>query len=97
MEPTIIGIIGCGNISDAYLKGAARSQLIQVKSCADLNRGSPARPRLRSRGWVESAAASGHTRSSSSRCLTHARCPADHQAGKHVYRKPLAAASPRAH
>jgi predicted dehydrogenase len=37
MEPTIIGIIGCGNISDAYLKGAARSQLIQVKSCADLN------------------------------------------------------------
>ena len=37
MEPTIIGIIGCGNISDAYLKGAARSQLIRVKSCADLN------------------------------------------------------------
>ena len=34
MEP-IIGIIGCGNISD--LKGAARSQLIRVKSCADLN------------------------------------------------------------
>ena len=29
MEPTIIGIIGCGNISDAYLKGAARSQLIR--------------------------------------------------------------------
>ena len=23
MAPTIIGIIGCGNISDAYLKGAA--------------------------------------------------------------------------
>jgi predicted dehydrogenase len=37
MEPTIIGIIGCGNISDAYLRGAARSQLIRVKSCADLN------------------------------------------------------------
>jgi predicted dehydrogenase len=37
MEPTIIGIIGCGNISDAYLKGAARSQLIRVKSCADLH------------------------------------------------------------
>jgi predicted dehydrogenase len=37
MEPTIIGIIGCGTISDAYLKGAARSQLIRVKSCADLN------------------------------------------------------------
>jgi predicted dehydrogenase len=31
-----IAIIGCGNISDAYLTGAARSQLIRVKSCADL-------------------------------------------------------------
>jgi predicted dehydrogenase len=37
MEPTVIGIIGCGNISDAYLSGAARSELIRVKSCADLN------------------------------------------------------------
>jgi len=36
MEPTVIGIIGCGDISEAYLKGAARSQLIRVKSCADL-------------------------------------------------------------
>jgi predicted dehydrogenase len=37
MEPITIGVIGCGNISDAYLRGAARSQLIQVKCCADLN------------------------------------------------------------
>jgi predicted dehydrogenase len=36
MEPTTIGIIGCGNISDAYLNGAARSALIGVKACADL-------------------------------------------------------------
>jgi predicted dehydrogenase len=36
MEPTIIGIIGCGNISDAYLTGAARSQLLRVKSVADI-------------------------------------------------------------
>jgi predicted dehydrogenase len=36
MRKTIIGIIGCGNISDAYLKGAARSSLIEVKACADL-------------------------------------------------------------
>jgi predicted dehydrogenase len=36
MEPTTIGIIGCGSISDAYLKGAARSELIRVKACADL-------------------------------------------------------------
>ena len=36
MEPTVIGIIGCGNISDAYLKGAARSALVRVKAVADL-------------------------------------------------------------
>jgi predicted dehydrogenase len=36
MEPTVVGIIGCGDISEAYLKGAARSQLIRVKCCADL-------------------------------------------------------------
>jgi predicted dehydrogenase len=34
---TLIGIIGCGNISDAYFKGAARSPFVQVKGCADLN------------------------------------------------------------
>jgi predicted dehydrogenase len=33
---TTIGIIGCGNISDAYFKGAARSALVQVKGCADM-------------------------------------------------------------
>ena len=33
---TILGIIGCGNISEAYLKGAARSKLVRVKSVADL-------------------------------------------------------------
>jgi predicted dehydrogenase len=37
MSKTLIGIIGCGNISDAYFKGAARSSLVQVKACADLN------------------------------------------------------------
>ncbi|MCE3250334.1 MAG: oxidoreductase [Geminicoccaceae bacterium] len=36
MDPTTIGIIGCGDISHAYLRGAARSQLIRVKACADL-------------------------------------------------------------
>ena len=36
MSKTVIGIIGCGNISDAYLRGAARSNLIRVKACADL-------------------------------------------------------------
>ena len=36
MTVTQIGIIGCGNISDAYFKGAARSRLIKVKACADM-------------------------------------------------------------
>jgi predicted dehydrogenase len=36
-KKTIIGIIGCGNISDAYFKGAARSSYVQVKGCADMN------------------------------------------------------------
>jgi predicted dehydrogenase len=31
-----IGIIGCGNISHSYLKGAARSDLVRVKCLADL-------------------------------------------------------------
>ena len=36
MSKTVIGIIGCGNISDAYFRGAARSNLIRVKACADV-------------------------------------------------------------
>ena len=37
MSKTVIGIIGCGNISDAYFKGAQRSALVEVKACADLH------------------------------------------------------------
>jgi predicted dehydrogenase len=36
MEPVVVGIIGCGVISDAYLKGATRSALLKVKAVADL-------------------------------------------------------------
>jgi predicted dehydrogenase len=36
MNPISIGIIGCGNISDSYFNGAARSKRIRVKACADL-------------------------------------------------------------
>lgn len=36
MEQVKIGILGCGNISDAYLRGAARSKLVAVKAVADL-------------------------------------------------------------
>jgi len=36
VEPAVIGIVGCGNISGAYFAGAARSGLIRIKACADL-------------------------------------------------------------
>lgn len=36
MKPVQLGIIGCGNISDAYFNGAARSSLVKVKACADM-------------------------------------------------------------
>lgn len=36
VQETVIGVVGCGVISDAYLKGAARSKLLRVKSVADL-------------------------------------------------------------
>src|SRR5258708_2862273 len=49
MTPAIVGIIGCGVISDAYLKGAARSDLVRVKACADL-RADAARAKAREYG-----------------------------------------------
>ena len=36
MTPVTLGLIGCGNISDAYFTGAARSRLVRIKACADL-------------------------------------------------------------
>ncbi|MFH1378138.1 MAG: Gfo/Idh/MocA family oxidoreductase [Planctomycetota bacterium] len=37
MKPMIIGIIGCGNISNIYMKNAARFPVLKLKSCADIN------------------------------------------------------------
>ncbi|ALV27332.1 oxidoreductase [Pannonibacter phragmitetus] len=37
MKTMKLGIIGCGNISDAYLTGGARSQIVSVKAVTDLN------------------------------------------------------------
>jgi predicted dehydrogenase len=36
MNQVKLGIIGCGNISDAYLKGGARSRLVAVKAVSDI-------------------------------------------------------------
>jgi predicted dehydrogenase len=37
MQTVKLGIVGCGNISDAYLKGGARSQMVTVKAVTDLD------------------------------------------------------------
>ena len=37
MQIIQLGIVGCGNISDAYLTGGARSRLVSVKSVADID------------------------------------------------------------
>lgn len=37
MEPTKLGIIGCGNISSAYLHVLSEFSTVQVVACADLN------------------------------------------------------------
>ncbi len=37
MQPVIVGVIGCGSISDAYFNGAARSEFVRIKACADLH------------------------------------------------------------
>ena len=35
-ERVVLGLIGCGNISDSYFNGAARSQRVRIKACADI-------------------------------------------------------------
>ena len=35
-SPVLLGLIGCGNISDTYFTGAARSALVRIKACADV-------------------------------------------------------------
>lgn len=37
METVKLGIVGCGNISDAYLTGGARSQIVSIKAVTDLD------------------------------------------------------------
>lgn len=37
LKPVGIGIIGCGNISNAYFKGASAFEILEIVACADLN------------------------------------------------------------
>ena len=36
-SPVKVGIIGCGTISGAYFKGCAPYDIVEIKSCADLD------------------------------------------------------------
>jgi predicted dehydrogenase len=97
MDPTIIGVIGCGNISDAYLKGAARSKLVRVKAVADI-RPEAAQAKAREYG-VAAVGVDPLLADPDIAIVVNLTIPAAHapvslhilEAGKHVYlEKPLA-------
>ncbi|MBI3516443.1 MAG: Gfo/Idh/MocA family oxidoreductase [Proteobacteria bacterium] len=97
MQPTIIGIIGCGNISDAYLKGAARSRLVRVKAVADI-RADAAAAKAGEHG-VDAVSVEALLADPDIEIVVNLTIPAAHApvslqiiaAGKHVYlEKPLA-------
>ncbi len=93
----MIGIIGCGVISDAYFNGAARSKLIKIKACADLRHES-AQAKAVQHGVdavsVEALLADPEIEMIINLTIPTAHAPVSLQiisAGKHVYlEKPLA-------
>jgi predicted dehydrogenase len=100
MEAIIIGVIGCGNISDAYLRGAARSRLVRVKSVADIR---PEAARAKARDYreygVEAVPVDTLLADPDIEIVVNLTVPAAHapvnlqilEGGKHVYQeKPLA-------
>ncbi|MGF6542236.1 Gfo/Idh/MocA family protein [Paraburkholderia sp. BR13444] len=97
MKPVLIGIIGCGNISDAYFTGAANSEFARVKACADL-RPEAARAKAAQHGvaamTVDALLADPDIEIVINLTVPHAHVPVSLQileAGKHVYlEKPLA-------
>lgn len=98
MGVTPIGIVGCGNICDAYLEGGARSKLVNVKAVADL-RPEAAQAKARAHG-VEPLSIDALMADSDIEIVVNLTVPLAHadvsqtilNAGKHVYsEKPLAA------
>ena len=92
-----IGIIGCGNISHSYLKGAGRSQQVRVKAVADL-RMEAARERAAEYG-VQALTVDRLLADQDIKIVINLTVPVAHapvslqviEAGKHVYsEKPLA-------
>jgi predicted dehydrogenase len=97
MKPTIIGIIGCGSISGAYLQGAARSRLVRVKSVADLRE--DAAKAKAAEFAVQAVSVDALLSDPAIEIVVNLTIPAAHapvslqiiEAGKHVYlEKPLA-------
>ena len=97
MEPTVIGIIGCGFISGAYLGGAARSRLVRVKSVADIR--TEAAEARASEFSVQAVSIDALLADTDIEIVVNLTIPAAHapvslqiiEAGKHVYlEKPLA-------
>jgi predicted dehydrogenase len=98
MKPISIGVIGCGNISDTYFAGAARSCLVRVKACADLNHGAAQAKALQygiAAVSVDQLLADPEISIAINLTVPRAHAPVALQildAGKHVYlEKPLAA------
>jgi len=97
VSPTVIGIIGCGNISDAYLRGAARSRHVRVRAVADI-RTDAATAKGREYG-VDAFSVDQLLAAADIEVVVNLTIPAAHapvslqiiEAGKHVYlEKPLA-------
>ena len=97
MDPAVIGLIGCGVISEAYLEGAARSNLIRVKSVADLK--AEAAARCASAFGVQAVPVEALLADEEIEIVINLTVPQAHapvslsiiEAGKHVYsEKPLA-------
>jgi predicted dehydrogenase len=97
MAPTTIGIIGCGSISGAYLRGAARSRLVRVKSVADI-RAEAAKDKA-AEHMVQAVPVDALLADPDIEIVVNLTIPAAHapvslraiEAGKHVYlEKPLA-------
>ncbi len=96
-QPVIVGVIGCGNISDAYFNGAKTSRLIRIKACADL-RLEAAQAKAAAHGLqamtVEQLLADPEIEIVINLTVPNAHAPVSQQilaAGKHVYlEKPLA-------
>ena len=97
MEPAIIGVIGCGTISDAYLLGATRSKLVRVKSVADIR---PHAAEAKARDYnVQAVPVDALLSDPDIQIVVNLTIPAAHapvnlqilEAGKHIYlEKPLA-------